>query len=386
MTQEIITQTYDYLPAFYDQLQPHGHYFDLMYSPEPVSAFRSNLKPKNLFPREYQWQRDCRLGLDRALQKLSEKDLVGRDHIESYLRNQHRRNLSPRTLANSLKSITSFMLFFQKGGKTHLEEITRQDIEGWIEQEQDRGMKASTVDMRLGTLKAFLRFLIERDVLPMELLSKRMMIKVPDALPRAMDPDDVKQLVTVLEDVRDRAMILILLRTGMRVGELLNTIEEDVNLKERRIEIYEAGKTRVGRIVYLSDDALKALEAWLEIRDPYRTYLFYSQGKNRHTITYPAVRMMFLKHLEKAGLCHKGYTLHSLRHTCASELLNAGMRLECVQQLLGHSTIEMTRRYARLTDKTREEEYFRAMDIIERGEINGHYQLDSELSSFLEKA
>jgi hypothetical protein len=62
------------------------------------------------------------------------------------------------------------------------------------------------------------------------------------------------------------------------------------------------------------------------------------------------------------------------------------MRLECVQQLLGHSTVEMTRRYARLTDKTREEEYFRAMDIIERGEINGHYQLDSELSSFLEKA
>jgi len=289
-------------------------------------------------------------------------------------------------MANSLRGIEDFMFLIQKGGKARLEEITRQDIEGWIEHEQDRGVQASTVNMRLSAIKAFLRFLIEREVLGPELLSKRMIIKVPDALPRAMDPDDVRELVAVLEGVRDRAMILILLRTGMRIGELLNTIVEDVNLKERRIEIYEAGKTRVGRVVYLSDDALKALKAWLKVREPHKTYLFYSQGKHRHTITYPAVRAIFVKCLEKAGLSHKGYTLHCLRHTCASELLNAGMRLECVQQLLGHSTIEMTRRYARLTDKTREQEYFRAMAIIERGEINGHYyQLDCELPAFLEK-
>jgi integrase/recombinase XerD len=386
MTQENNTKTYDYLPAFYDQLHSHGRYFNLMYSPEPVTSFPLHFNPKNLFPRDCQWQREYRLGLDQALQKLSAIDLNGKDHIESYLRDQHRRNLKPRTLTNALKSIASFMLFIQKEGKNHIEEITKQDIEGWIEQEQDRGMKASTVNLRLGTLKAFLRFLMEEDVVPPGLLSKRMMIKVPEPLPRAMDPDDVRQLLAVLEDVRDRAMILVLLRTGMRIGELLNTILEDVNLKEKRIEIYEAGKTRAGRVVYLSDDALQALKAWLAVRDPSRTYLFYSQGKNSNTITYPAVRMIFVKHLKKAGLSHKGYTLHCLRHTCASELLNAGMRLECVQQLLGHSTVEMTRRYARLTDKTREEEYFRAMNIIERGKIHGHYQLDSELSSFFEEA
>jgi site-specific recombinase XerD len=89
---------------------------------------------------------------------------------------------------------------------------------------------------------------------------------------------------------------------------------------------------------------------------------------------------MFVKYLDKAGLSNKGYTLHCLRHTFASELLNAGMRLECLQQLLGHSSIEMTRRYARLTDNTRKEEYFKAMTIIERGDINGHYRFDPALS------
>jgi site-specific recombinase XerD len=80
-----------------------------------------------------------------------------------------------------------------------------------------------------------------------------------------------------------------------------------------------------------------------------------------------------VKYLKDAGLAHKGYTIHCLRHTYASELLNAGMRLEVLQQLMGHQDIEVTRRYARLTDKTREEEYFRAMALIEKGEIDGEY-------------
>ena len=384
MTQERITSKHEVLPAFYDQRQNHSPNIDLTLGFEPPILPGTYLKGRHLFSRNYRWHMECRGGLDLALKRLSAKELIGKDHIESYLRDQYRRRLRPSTLKNSLRAIESFISFIQEGGKVCFEGMTRQDIEGWIEHEEDRGMKASTVDMRLGMLKAFLRFMIEKGVLPMDLLSKRMSIKLPDALPRAMEPDDVRQLISVFEGVRDRAMILVLLRTGMRIGELLNTIVEDVNLKERRIEIYESEKTRVGRVVYLSDDALKALEAWLKVRDPHKEYLFYSQGKH-HSISYQAVRIMFRKHLEKAGISHKGYTIHCLRHTCATELLNAGMRLECVQQLLGHSTIEMPRRYARLTDRTREDEYFRAMGIIERGEIDGDYQLDSELSAFLEE-
>jgi integrase/recombinase XerD len=385
MTRERITSNHEVLPAFYPQRQNYSPYVGRTLSFESPTLPSSNLNAQHSSPRNYLWHMECRRSLDILLKRLSEKGLLGKGHIEAYLRDQYRRRLSPNTLNNSFRAIDSFISFIQEGGKVRLEDITRQDIEGWIEHEEDKGMKASTVGMRLAMLKAFLRFMIERGVLPMDLLGRKMSIKVPDALPRAMDPDDVRRLIAVLEGVRDRAMIMVLLRTGMRIGELLNTIVEDVNLKERRIEIYESEKTRVGRVVYLGDDALKALEAWLRARDPHKTYLFYSRGKRRHSISYQAVRVMFMKHLEKAGISHKGYTIHCLRHTCATDLLNAGMRLECVQQLLGHSTIEMTRRYARLTDRTREEEYFRAMAIIERGEINGDYQLDSELSAFLEK-
>ena len=108
-------------------------------------------------------------------------------------------------------------------------------------------------------------------------------------------------------------------------------------LKERRIEIPQAEKTGVGRVVYLSEDAQAALHAWMNVRDSQKAFLFYAQGKRREKMTYGAARMVFVKYIEKAGLADKGYTLHRLRHTFASEMLNAGMRLECLQQLLGHT-------------------------------------------------
>jgi len=321
---------------------------------------------------------------DNTLKRLYRKDVIGKAHIEEYLRDQYRRQCSASTIRNSLTAILSFLFFFQTSGRCHVEEISRQDLLAFIEHEQDRGLKPTTVDVRLRSLNCFLRFLIEKKVIRPQVLSKRIIIKVPDALPRAIDPDDVRRLLAVIDHTRDRAMLLTLLRTGMRIGELLNTLVSEVNLKARKIDIYEAQKNRVGRVVYLSKDARKALSVWLKKRNRHQAYLFY--GPKGQSLTYPAARMRFKKYLHKSDLSHKSYSLHCLRHTCASELLNAGMHLECVQELLGHSNIEMTRRYARLTDKTREEEYFKAMAIIERGEIDGHYQLDHQLQAFFEKA
>jgi len=141
-----------------------------------------------------------------------------------------------------------------------------------------------------------------------------------------------------------------------------------VDLNNQRILIYEAEKTGLGRVVYFSGDAQEALLSWLKVRNSFKEMLFYAQG--RESIGYEACRSMFNRYLQKSDLGGRGYTLHCLRHTFATDLLNARMPLECLRILLGHTSLDVTRIYARLTDKTREREYFTAMDRILRGETD----------------
>lgn len=320
---------------------------------------------------------------DALVRDLATKELPGTGHAIDYLRRQYRRNCRSNTLVATNAAIHLFLAFFKRVGKSRLEEVTRRDLEAFVEHEQDRGLKPASVRTRLMRVNALLGFLIEGEIIPSEVLARRIKIKLPELLPRAIDPEDIKRLISALDNIRDRAMVLLLLRTGMRIGELLQTEVREVNLKERQVMIFEAQKTSVGRVVYFSDDAKEALEAWMIHRDSGKALLFYGQG--RLSLSYTGARMMFQKYLRRAGLSHQGYSLHSLRHTFASELLNAGMRLECLQQLLGHTNLEVTRRYARLTDTTREQEYFRAMSRIERGEIDGHYRFHRELPAFCQE-
>jgi integrase len=294
----------------------------------------------------------------------------------------YRRNSKPSTFQGALFAIYLFLTGVKNSGKTSLTEITKDDLEYFIEQEQDRGIMISTVRTKLNFVNAFVRHWTEEGVIGVEVLARKIRLKRPDTLPRAMDPDDVRQLLSVIDHPRDRALVLVLLRTGMRIGELLNTRPTDVHWSDRKIEIYEGEKNRIGRVVYLSEDALRALKHWLKIRDPRPAFLFYTGG--HPTMSYSKARSLFVGYLQKAGLGDKGYSLHALRHTFATELLNAGMRIECLQPLLGHSSLDVTRRYARLTDKTREAEYFRAMAIIERGDPDGHDRRDRSLPAFLE--
>ena len=197
--------------------------------------------------------------------------LTGQDPAQNFILHLYRRNCRQNTLASYGGGLRLFLEFLRDRGKSQMEALTREDLEAFVEHEQDRGLKPLTVKTRLSLVKAFVRYLINQEVVQPEVLSRSLKIKVPELLPKAMDPEDVKKLLMVLHHVRNRAMILLLLRTGMRIGELLNTTVNDLNLRERKIVILQAEKTQVGRVVYFSDDAREALLAWLAERLPSHT-------------------------------------------------------------------------------------------------------------------
>lgn len=339
----------------------------LIDSPERLPPTAYSQPVKSVAARKEQQRR---LEFTRLIDQLSAQDLVGKEYAIRYLHHKFRRNCRRNTLINMSATVRFFLAWLQINGNV-LEDIRREEIEAFVEHEQDRGLSVRCIHCRLKILYSFAGYLVERQVVTPDILTKKIKIKLPESLPRAVDPEDLKAMFCCMKDIRDRALFLLLLRTGMRIGELLDLRMADVCLPERKILIYEGEKNARGRVVYYSDDAEQALRAWLDLRNPQEEMLFYGYGGA--ALSYGAAYMRFRKYLEAAGLADRGYSIHCLRHTYASELLNAGLRLEVLQQLLGHSSLEVTRQYARLTDKTREAEYFRAMALIERGGIDGLY-------------
>ena len=325
-----------------------------------------------------------RRALNRAIDNLEQGNLPGYEYAISHVCDKYRRNLTISTISQTGRILVVFLSFIQDLGRLSIEDITRKDIADYVEHLHDRGLVMTSVKNYLHTVYAFIRYLVDNKLLPLDILRKKIRIKLPEVLPRAIPAEDLQQILAVITPVRDRALILLLLHTGMRIGELLRVKIADIILPERKILLYLGEKNFQGRIVYFSSDAEQALKKWLEIRDTGSEYLFY--GYAGQELSHVGAWMIMRKALRKTGLEHRGYSLHSLRHTFATNMLNAGLRLEVLQQLLGHLSIEITLRYAKVSNITRENEFFKAMAIIEKGGNHEHDRVNSELQAvFKEK-
>ncbi len=134
--------------------------------------------------------------IDKYLRQLAAKELSGEPYVRDYLQDQKRRNCRPSTMRSNFTTLVVFLSYLkQERGRTSLETITRDDVSSFIEHEQDRGMQPNTVSTRLRLVYAFLRYLVDREVAHPDLLKRKLRVKVPEALPRAIDPEDVQRFL-----------------------------------------------------------------------------------------------------------------------------------------------------------------------------------------------
>jgi site-specific recombinase XerD len=267
---------------------------------------------------------------------------------------------------NSLRQFADWMI--TDAGLDSVAEVRRDDIEDfkvWLASKpHPRGgtISAETHRQRLRMVRAFFERIIEWDW--PDAPARNPVIngdipKKPEPLPRFLDDQDAAKLMTAARaatDPRDRLVVELLARTGMRAGELAG-LEADavVQIGGNHWLRIPLGKLRNDRFVPLHPQLVTLLADWTaanleHIREHHRLVADHRGPLNRHTISRIIHRVG-----RAAGV--DGVHPHRLRHTLATQAINRGMRLEAIAALLGHKKMEMTLIYARIANRVVADEY-----------------------------
>jgi integrase len=199
-------------------------------------------------------------------------------------------------------------------------------------------------------------------------------LKQPDTLPKFLTDEQVRLLRDDLEDrveragtpsqqrdaLLDRAAFYLLWQGGLRLGEVEELELDDLDLPNRRLMVRK-GKGLRDRTAYLTGKAVEAMRAYLDVR---------GMGPTNHLFLYrnePLSKDLVRDRVKAAGQ-RTGVNVypHGLRHTCATQLLNAGCRVTSIQKFLGHKRLNSTMIYARVHDRTVAEDYYAAMEVVEK--------------------
>lgn len=243
-----------------------------------------------------------------------------------------------------------------------LTQTTAQDISAFITAAQVSGLAPSTINTKVSLLAGFFEYLREEGAMTQQpVLRRRHRLLTPTVLPKPIPDADLAAFFQVIDSVRDRLIFLFMLRCGLRVSEVCALAWDAIDLDAETVRINQ-GKGRVDRIVYLSPDVKRALTVWQAHHLP-GVYLFPSPQRRRTHLFRSIINRLMDQYLAAAGLT-RHYSPHCLRHTFATHLLNAGVSLEVLKELMGHHSISLTLRYAQLYDTTKKHQYETAMAKI----------------------
>lgn len=227
-----------------------------------------------------------------------------------------------------------------------------------IEGRDDVNLKKTTQNYHLIALRSFFKYLSKIDIKTLA-PEKIELAKQGTRKVEFLEEDELRRLRNAPLDtlgilgLRDKAIIEMLFSTGLRVSELSKLKIEDINLK--RDEFTVKGKGSKHRIVFLSDDAKKAIRHYLDARKDTSPYLFVGHdraksGREATALTPRSIQRTVEKYATEAGITKK-ITPHTLRHTYATDLLRNGADIRSVQAMLGHESITTTQVYTHITDK-----------------------------------
>jgi site-specific recombinase XerD len=280
--------------------------------------------------------------------------------IINYRRFLKRKNCSKHTIRNYMSTLKQFVLWVD----VPIEQVTHKMVLSFMDHLLDKRLKPKTINCYLNSIRGFYEYLIEEEQVPISHPVKRgYSLRLSRPLPRYLRDEDVPKLFDVISSKRDRAMFILMLRCGLRVEEVAKLTSAALDLPRSQLFVYE-GKGTKDRVVYLSNDAYKILVQYLKARPPSRAKKVFLIEKGRFRgkpINVRGIQHRMQHYAQKAGL---KASCHQLRHTMATQLLNADADLVTIQDLLGHTRIKTTQRYCRVSNLKVQRDYHKAIERV----------------------
>lgn len=230
-----------------------------------------------------------------------------------------------------------------------IQSITLTDVYAFMNYlSRDRGLNAASRARKVATIRSFYKYLTNKakllDQNPVQELDSPRQKK---SLPKYLNLDESVHLLSSVDgknSVRDYCILTLFLNCGLRISELVGLNKTDVRENQLRV----LGKGNKERVLFLNDACQQALQDWMTERDAMtlvdQNALFVTH-QNRKRITRAAVHKLVKKHLSAAGLDSTQYSSHKLRHTAATLMLQNGVDVRTLQEVLGHDHLNTTQIY-----------------------------------------
>ncbi len=251
-----------------------------------------------------------------------------------------------RYSSHTVKSYKNhFKAFLWYYNETSPEELDIEHIRQYLLTSiNEKNISESTQNGMINAIKFYYEQILGRE----KMYFNNLRPKKPQKLPNVLSEAEVARLINSLDNIKHKCILMMIYSAGLRLSEVVNLRIEDIN-KDRRAIYIKGGKGKKDRVSILSDKALENLRNYYVIYKP-EYWLFEGQQGGQYSVR--SVQAIFQKAVKFAKI-NTHATVHTLRHSFATHLLERGTDLRQIQLLLGHESIKTTEIYTHITDVTR---------------------------------